>query len=657
MNALALPKGLVIGTSTDELPRQDWDTLLLHHDRFYRDAEAHQRWATKAKKCIDYFEGKQWSAEDMAKLHAEGRPVLTLNKIRALVNLVIGYHINNRTDRKAVPTNDGSGTAETAMTISHVLKNISDLNQLKFVDIEVYLDGLLGARGWWNIHHDWYWTNNDLGECRVVAADPFGVLVDCDATDYDPNGPSHTRITQTDWISIDEVEAFYGQAALAQLGPLATRGISAASMPMSYYGQEDISPARTFGEEADFGQRWREFRDRSAEWVDTYRKTMRRLMIQHWVRCERLAWVDLETGTRRFVPDEWDKERIAKVALWAKQVNEPIALQRVRTRRLRWTHIIGDTMVFDKWAPYNRVTLVPFFPYFRRGVTQGMVEPLIDVQDEINVRRSARLNTVMRSSNSGWKVHKGTLTPMERARLEREGGRAGFVLEYDLKGNLPAPEQIQPQQSPVAISELEHEAAGDMLEIAGINRAALGQADGTHISGKNLQVRQQATVLGQEGFQTNWHRSVQLTGLNMIDVIQGHYREPRILRIRGVNDGNLLELAINVRAASGVINDVTVGRYAIAVDEESLSESFMAQQFGELMMLAQAGMPIPDDFLIDASSIGRKEELRAYVAQMRQAQAAAPAPTPEQGGGPPKPGTQPPKAPEPPKPPEPPAPG
>lgn len=643
---------LIIGAGADALPVQDWQQLLLHHERFHRDAEAHQKWAAVAKKCVDYFEGKQWSAADMAKLADEGRPVLTLNKIRALVNLVLGYHINNRTDRKTIPTNDGSGTAEMAEMMSHVLKSISDINQLKFVDSEVYLDGLLGGRGYWETTHDWYWTNNQLGECRVVAVDPFSVLLDADASDYDPNGSTHTRITKTDWVSQDEVEAWYGERVLSAVSPMLGNGISTTSMSTNFYEGEEISPARTFAQEEDGDMRWRTFRERSAEWVDVYRKTLRRVNIQHWVRCWRWAVVDLETGDRRWIPDNWTEDQRNKMVLWARQMNEPIALQKVRTRRLRWTHVIGDIIAFDRWSPYNRVTLTPFFPYFRRGATQGMVEPLIDVQDEINVRRSARLNIVMRSGNSGWKIHTGTLTPEEESRLEREGGRAGFVLKYNLKGNLPQPEQITPQMSPVSIAELEHEAADDMLAIAGINRAALGQVDGTHISGKNLQMRQQSTVMGQEMFQQNWHRSVQLSGLGMVDVVQTHYREPRLLRVRGMNSANPIEVAINVRAAAGIINDVTVGKYAIQVDETSLSESFLATQFGEMLMLMEKGMPIPDDFLIDASSIGRKEELRAMVAQARAAQAAAPPPPTEPGKGPAQPGTQSPAPPQPPQPPQ-----
>lgn len=645
------PASMVVGTAPDALPPQDWETLLLHHDRFYRDADAHQQWAEKAKKCIDYFEGKQWSSADIALLEDEGRPVLTINKIKPLVNLVLGYHINNRTDRKAVPTNDGSGTAEMAETLSHVLRNIGDINRLKYTDTEVYLDGLLGGRGWWETTHDWYWTNNNFGECRIVADDPFSVLVDADASDYDPNGPTHNRITQTDWISPDEIETWYGSQALLQLGPLARNGITAAAMPGDYYGAVEISPARTYAQVEDHGMRWRQFRERSAEWVDVYRKTIRRVRIQHWVRCQRWAFVDMETGDRRWIPDHWSEEQINKTMLWAQHLNEPIALQKVRTRRLRWTHLIGDTIVFDQWSPYNRVTLTPFFPYFRRGTTQGMVEPLIDVQDEVNVRRSSRLNATMRASNSGWMIHEGTMSPENEARLEREGGRAGFILKYNLTKatGLPKPEQITPQQSPVSIAELEHEASDDMMTIAGINRAAMGQVDGTNISGKNLQMRQQQTVIGLEMFQANWHRSVQLSGMSQVDVVQTHYREPRLVRVRGRNDGNLMQIVINQRAAEGVINDVTVGKYGIVVDETSLSESFLATQFGEMLLLLQNGMPIPDDFFIDASSIGRKEELRAYVAAAR---AAAPPTAPGEaspGGAPAKPGTQAQQAPQPPQ--------
>lgn len=610
------------------LPAQKWDEIMLFHDRFYRDQEAHVRWAEPAKRGVDYFEGRQWTAANMAKLAREGRPILTINKLRPLVNLVMGYHLNNQVDRKALPTNDATGTADMARVLSHTLKNISDLNELRFVDAEVHLDGLLSGRGWWEVEMDY--DENVFGECAIRAADPFTVLPDCDGQEYSPTGPSHTRISKVDWVSVDEIEAWYGEAAANRIAPLAAYGVTQSAMPLSIPTEiEHVTPMRTFGMQ-DGRNSGRLFVERGAEWADTYRKLVRRLNIQHWVRTWRWAMLDLETGDRRWVPDDWDNDTREKAQVWAAENNIPLALQRIRARRLRWTHIIGDTVVWDRWSPYDQPTLVPFFPYFRRGMTQGMVEPLLDVQDEINVRRAARLNIIMRAANSGWIIHKGALTPQERRNLENNGGRAGFVLEWDSKNNtVPPPSQISPQQSPVSIAELEHEAESDMQEIAGINRAALGQSEGANTSGRAVLARQQQTVIGLEMMRSNWQRSVRLSGNAMKSNVQSFYTQPRLIRIVGQNQSNPIEMMINVQAADGVINDVTQGRYSIAMDETSLTDAFLDAQFNELITMMQQGLPIPPEFLVDASSIGRKEELRVAMA------AAAAAPQPGQGAPPP----------------------
>ena len=83
--------------------------------------------------------------------------------------------------------------------------------------------------------------------------------------------------------------------------------------------------------------------------------------------------------------------------------------------------------------------------------------------------------------------------------------------------------------------------------------------------------------------------------------------------------------------AEGIINDVTLGTYSVDIDETTANEQFLAAQFAELLELKGIGIPIPDDFLIDASSLVRKEELRAMVAQAREAAAAA---APQPGAAP-----------------------
>ena len=641
--------GAIIDPSAPGLPAQDWDMIIKHAERFRRAADAQSTWAKPAKRCVDYFEGKQWSDADLKKLQDEGRPSLTINKIKPLVNLVLGYHLNNQTDINYLPGNDGSGTADIARVLTAVGKQISQVNQLPYLDSEVFLDGILTGRGFYDLRMDF--NENMFGNAKWLAVDPFTVYLDPDAAEYDLNSGSHVTVSK--WISIDEVRHFYGVAAENLIRPL-TNGMTFNQMPSTIYeGHDEISPWRSFGGDVDNPNSFRLYTDQFYNWVDTYRKTIRMLDIQHYVRTWAWFFVDEGTGDQRRIPDDWGPDRVQKVLAWSAIAGEKLVVMRKRVRRLRWTHMVGDIIVFDQWSPYETFTIVPFFPYFRRGKTRGMVEDLLDPQDEINVRRSARINIIGRSSNGGWKFHKGTLTPQEARNLKLNGGKPGFVLEWDSKDkNLPAPEQINPAQAPVSVEQLEKEAEGDIKEIAGINDSALGQVDQATISGRAIQARQQQTVIGLEGFIANYHRTKQLCGRKQLEVIQQHYTEPRMVRATGPGS-TPIAAAINQKSAAGIVNDVTLGTYTVAIDETSLSDSFLAGQFNELLNMKQIGMPIPDEFIVDASSIGRKEELRAALAQAAQMQAQQPpqapggkpgggAHSPGGGGHPPQPATPPP---------------
>ena len=629
MDGFMIPGVNIVDPLSAGLPVQDYTVIMRHAERFRRASEALRPWAEKAKECVDFFEGRQWSEIDLRKLEAEGRPALTINKLRPLVNLVLGYHLNNQTDTKYLPGNDGTGTADIARVISDVGKQIDEMNEMQYVDTEVFLDGLLTGRGYYDTRMDF--SRNMFGHVKIEAADPFSCYPDPDGQTYDLN--SGNFFIKSNWISIDEVEEFYGATAASWIRPL-TNGMTFSQLPSSLYeGSQEVTPWRRFGGDLDGPENWLFFSDQFYNWIDTYRKSIRMIDIQHYVRCWRWFFVDTETGDQRPVADDWGPDRVQKVLAWAKRNGEPLVLQRKMARRLRWTHMVGDVIVFDQWSPYDTFTVTPYFPYFRRGETQGMVEHLLDPQREINVRRSARQNIVGRSSNGGWKYEKGSLTPQGVTNLEENGGRPGFVMEYDRKnGSLVGPEQISPGQSPVSVEQLEKEAENDIKEIAGINDSALGQVDQATVSGRAIQARQAQTVIGLEGFISNYHRTKRMTGTKKLEVIQQHYTEKRVIRTIGPA-ANPIETTINEACASGIINNVTLGSYTVSISDVSLSDSFLAGQFNELMQLKQIGLPVPDDFLIDASSIGRKEEMRIQVAKARQQQAQAAA-----AGAPPPPG-------------------
>lgn len=623
--------GPVYPMASRGLPDQDWNMIMLLATRFMRARDGMRPWAEKARQCVDFFEGRQWTEADLKKLEDEKRPALVINKILPLVNLVIGYHLNNPSADKFLPGNDGTGTAEIAAAITMVSQQIDEQNEAEYIDTEVFLDGILTGRGYYDHRLDF--EKNALGTTKVGALDPFSCYPDPDASGYDLNTGNYFITTRR--ISYDEARFLYGPQVAEALYSMV--GQQRGNMPVGVHDYSDeITPWRYFGGDESNRLLWSQFSDVALDRIDLQRHTLTLFDMQHYVRVPRWMFVDLETGDQRPVPDSWGPERIERLLMWAAQEGQQIIVQQKMVRRLRWTHQIGDVIVFDSWSPYETMTVTPYFPYFRRGQTRGMVEDLLDPQREINVRRSARQNIVGRSSNSGWRVHRGTMSPEDLEDLEKNGGRPGFVLKFGSTQpngvSLPPPEPIQPQQSPVSIAQLESEAKTDIEEIAGVNKAALGQVDQSNVSGRAILARQQATVIGLEGFIKNWHRTKQLGARKKLELIQGFYTERRIIRVTG--RGNTpKQMVINQRSAAGIVNDVTLGEYKAVISQTSLSDSFLEGQFRELMEMKQAGVPIPDDFLIDASSIGRKDELREEIALARQAMAQAGVPAGDAPGG------------------------
>ena len=592
----------------DRLPKQDAQVVNLLIDRFERAAAPHAIWATEAKKAVEYFEGKQWDEAARQILNDEGRPALTFNVIKPLVKLVMGYQRSNKTDVTFLPSNDASGTEIIADALSETIKHVQNQNKSGYRDTEVFLDGLLSGRAFWDIRLNF--ERNDLGDIKMVSSDPFATYIDPDADQYEPDQWNY--LVETKWMSLDEIEFLYGGQA-AQYGGQFVGGGSWGAMPSALLeAVEDIRPATTFGLEGDDSARlYSRVHDRLYDYVDTMRKTIRILDYQYYVYTDALVFIDLETGRRVLVPSWMSREQIMAISQYNAERGNPVRLSKRKIRRVRWTTLLGDLMIHDDWSPFRSYTKIPFFPYFRRGVTRGMIEDLIDPQDEINKRSSAELNIVMRTSKGLWLIPKGALTPENREALEEMGGRAGLTLEWD--PNTPhgqPPAQVGPVAPPIAMERLQSKSEERLHTISGINLSATGELDRVQ-SGRAIEARQRQSILGMEPDLDNYSRSQELKGTKLLEVAQDFYTEPRLIRIRG-EDGIMKSLSINEvdPVTREIKNNIGLGTYVATVDETPMSATYLQATFEEMLDLRDRGIPIPDDMVIDASSMGRKQELK-----------------------------------------------
>ena len=391
----------------------------------------HLDYVKKAAKCEDFFAGLQWDQNDLALLKAQRRPALTINKIISTISNVMGEQIFNRTDIAFKPRNEGA-TSEVADALTKVFMQIADNNQLSWARSDVFTDGIVTSRGFFDVRLDF--TDSLRGEVRIEQLNPKNVLIDADADEYDPDKWNDVLITK--WMSPDQIELLYGKADADLL----------RSRTDSYYpyGYDSIDINRDrFGSARAIGWPLNTVTQQEYNNVRNIR-----VIERQWKKLDKvLHFVDLETGDTRVVPTDWDDDRIAQHL----QANPQLATTKKLIQRIRWTVIADNVVLHDDWSPYKHFTVVPYFPYFRRGRTVGLVENLLGPQELLNKVSSQELHVVNTSANSGWKVKRNALTNMSTAELETRGAQSGLVVELDDINNI---EKIQPNQTPTGLDRV-----------------------------------------------------------------------------------------------------------------------------------------------------------------------------------------------------------
>lgn len=631
------------------MPAENTELVRRISMRQLRAAGPQQTWAIVAKRCVDYLEGRQWTEEAKAEMRKNKRTTLTLNKLNTLYRLVCGYQSSNRMDINFMPEADGQSNEDVARVLSALSKAEDNRVGLKYHDSEVFGDGIATGRGWWDMRLDF--SENDLGQMAVNADDPFSIYPDPDAQKYDLSDMSF--INESRWVSIEQIGDCYGADAAERVKNILSPTYT--STLIDQFGLDEVSPARFFGQyKDDKGLNWNDVY--YMDFVDHQAKRLRLVDSQYKISSIKKCFVDLETGDFKPIPDEWlpsndpttgfnanpqGAQKIETCMLYAEKVGNPMAIVERPVKRVRWSVTCGEVLLFDAWSPYEDYTKVGYFPYFRRGTTRGMLEDLLDPQNEVNKKRSSVLDILNRNANSGWMYHENALDPAQKENLMRFGSTPGVNIAYKSVPNAGTgggkPERIDPGTFPAGLDKMEEKSSQDLFPISGINESALGQLDRVQ-SGKAIDARQRQAVLAIQIYQDNFSRSKQIGGKKKLAIFQNHYTEPRIFRILG-EDGKLVTYEINKKMLTGTnsierLNDITVGKYSVTVDEVPISATFKQAQFEETMELLEKLGPVGGalvqtnpGLLVDMSSLPRKEEWKQALAAATGAAATGIDPT------------------------------
>jgi len=245
---------------------------------------------------------------------------------------------------------------------------------------------------------------------------------------------------------------------------------------------------------------------------------------------------------------------------------------------------------------------MPYFPWRISGVVRG----LRDAQYLYNRRRVIELDILESQITSGFKYKENALVNPKDVFLQGQG--RGLALKDEAQ--MTDVEQIQPPQIPPSMIQLSELLAKEVEQISGVNEELLGSALDSK-AGVLSMLRQGAGLTTLQVLFDNLDRAQKLLGNLMIDVIQANYTPGKIKKI--------LEGA----EPTAQFYNKAFGKYHAVVEEGLNTATQKQMQFAQLLQLREAGVPIPDDVLLDNATLQNKKQLiEAVQAQQQQAQQA-----------------------------------
>jgi hypothetical protein len=242
---------------------------------------------------------------------------------------------------------------------------------------------------------------------------------------------------------------------------------------------------------------------------------------------------------------------------------------------------------------------LPYFPFRISGVVRG----LRDAQYLYNRRKVIELDILESQINSGFKYKANALVNPKDIFLSGQG--RGLALKEEAQ--MSDVEQIQPPIVPPSMMELSKMLGNEISEISGVSEELLGAAKDDQ-AGILSMLRQSAGLVTLQGVFDNLDRAQKLLGRLMIDIIQTNFTPGKVKKI------------LEGEEPAPQFYNKAFGKYNAVVEEGLNTATQKQMQFAQLLQLKEAGVPIPNETLLDACTLQDKTKLIDTIKQQQQAE-------------------------------------
>ena len=531
------------------------------------------QWA-EADTDLRFYTGDQTMWNDLyGNLPANRRRNFNFNRIRRVVQMISGHQRRNRKSTVVTPVENGD--AETADQFTKILLWVHNQEGVLDTISDAFLGSLITGM---NFLHVWLDYREDpiSGNLKVDNLAYNAVLVDPYMRKHDMSDCNYI------WK-----RSFVTKREAVSLLPAYTEEI------MGLYGHDN--------------------RDGKFQYLpESYNYGMKNLLTydEYYYRDYRTQKVLVDTNTGEVM--EWrssDNDRMKEFLQTYPEVT--VFEQEVPTVRL--AIVVQNKVLYDGPQPtgLDEYPFVPVFSYYQPESpywpfrVQGVVRGLRDAQYLYNRRRIIELDILESQIASGWKYKENALVNPKDVFLSGQG--RGLALKDE--ANMADVEQILPPQIPPSMIQLSELLAREIQEVAGVSDELLGFDNKDTLSGFHAMIKQSASTTTLQCLFDLLDNSQKLLGRRMIDLIQMNFTPGKIQKI--------LE---GVKPMPQFYNKA-FGRYHAVVEEGLNTATQRQMQMGQMLILREAGVPITNEDLLDASTVQNKKKIIENMQKQQQQQA------------------------------------
>jgi hypothetical protein len=533
---------------------------------------AYVAWREEAKTAWDFYDGEQWSREEIDALAEHGQPAIVINRIAAKVDNLAGSEVAGRTRVIYRSRSGDAGEEQQARVLSDLGLYVAERNEQALEVSAMFRAGLVCGIGWLDVG-----VEEAEEGVRIFNRREDEACVVWDALARRADLSDARFVARERWLEEGELVRLFPEkaaavlAALRESGPLVKGGFGTSVALASLRGEE-------------------------VAYFDPAREVFRVVEMQYKEPAKQWR-VRLRDGR---VVVTFDKQDAAAMDGEV----ESVAL----VDRVRVAYFAGDVLLDDRWLPYlhNDFTLIPFVYKRHRkdGRPYGVVRSAIDAQRELNKRRSKAMHLLNTAQ-----IIADVDAVDDPSALAREAARPDGVILKRAGKDLRILRHTELAASQVQVME---QAGRDIQDVMGVFDESIGK-ESNAISGVAIQQRQMAGAMNQM-FAFDALRSVKKKlGGQVLALVRQYFTHEMVIMISDLM-GAARQVVLNRVGPNGVVeNDVRAGVFDVVVEEVRDVISGREHEARQLELLLKAGVPVPPRLLVEASGVRGKEEILAAL--------------------------------------------